>query len=136
MYLANSTHGACTKWQRIIHMFTSHLLVASSAGRLVLHAVDLADVGALLLDELDEAAGGKGLLLHHLVSGILLRKAGSGMHRAGRWSDGDERRRRGEGEGGEEEAEQDGSSEMEIRAAEDFMANAICRHAVPPSSRS
>jgi hypothetical protein len=51
-------------------------LITRGTGRLVINRINLADVSALLLDELYEAAGGESLMmLHHIVSSItLLRK--------------------------------------------------------------
>ena len=51
-------------------------LITRGTGRLVINRINLADVSALLLDELYEAAGGESLTISHpIVSSItLLRK--------------------------------------------------------------
>ncbi len=49
-----------------------HSLITCPTGRLVLNSINLANVCTLLLDELHEATGSKGLLLNHIVAAILL----------------------------------------------------------------
>lgn len=68
-------------------------LITRGTGRLVFNGINLANVSALLLDELYEAAGGEHLMvLHPIVSGISL--LGRNDRNCHGWSDANGNKRR------------------------------------------